>query len=217
MLQSTINSAIARTGRHHKVACRCLGHVTSTRNENEHQQQRRPFVDRSTIKGPHGNYEQEYAWSRVDPEGFWAKAAKNIEWFQEPKVILEQDANNVNHYRWFPDGIVNTCYNCLDVHVRQGRANQLALVYDSPVTKTQQSFTYAELLSQVATFAGVLRDLGVEQGDRVVIYMPMIPQAVIAMLACARIGAIHSVVFGGFAAKELATRITDANPKIDCH
>ncbi|CAB9501841.1 CoA synthetase short-chain family member 3, mitochondrial [Seminavis robusta] len=174
------------------------------------------LVDRSQVEGPHGKYQEEYDLSRRDPEAFWGNAAKSIEWFREPSVILEQDSQDINNYRWFPDGIVNTCYNCLDVHVKNGRGNQLALVYDSPITgNTKISFTYSELLEQVATFAGVLRDeLGVEQGDRVVIYMPMIPEAVIAMLACARIGAVHSVVFGGFAAKELATRITDCDPKV---
>ena len=117
-------------------------------------------------------------------------------------------------YRWFPDAELNTCYNALDRHVERGRADQVALIYDSPVTDQVVRYTYRELRDQVAKVAGALRDLGVEQGDRVVVYMPMVPEAVMAMLACARLGAVHSVVFGGFAAAELATRISDAQPKV---
>jgi propionyl-CoA synthetase len=124
------------------------------------------------------------------------------------------DASNPPFYRWFPDGVLNTCYNALDRHVRDGRADQAALIYDSPVTGTARTYTFGELLDEVARFAGVLRSLGVDRGDRVIIYMPMIPEAVIAMLGCARIGAVHSVVFGGFAANELAARIDDAAPKV---
>ncbi|KAL3905931.1 MAG: hypothetical protein SGILL_009477, partial [Bacillariaceae sp.] len=173
--------------------------------------------DRSTISGPHGNYQEEYHLAKDSPEAFWGQQAKALDWHTFPSTILQQDNPNdaVIDYRWFPDGKINTCYNCLDVHVNAGRGDQLALVYDSPVTDTKQQFSYKELLQEVSTFAGALKhDLGVEPGDRVVIYMPMIPQAIIAMLACARIGAIHSVVFGGFAAKELATRITDCDPKV---
>lgn len=169
--------------------------------------------DRSLVSGPHGNYLEEYNFARDDPEAFWAKQAKVLDWYTPPTTILHQ-GEDINYYRWFPDGVINTCYNCLDVHVKHGRGDQLALVYDSPVTDTKQQFTYTELLNQVAKFAGVLKDLGVEKGDRIVIYMPMIPEAIVAMLACARIGAIHSVVFGGFAAPELASRITDCNPKL---
>ena len=124
------------------------------------------------------------------------------------------DDANPPFYRWFPDGELNTCANALDRHVEAGRGDQAALIYDSPVTGTKRTYTYRELLDQTARFAGALRDLGVGKGDRVVIYMPMVPEAVIAMLACARLGAVHSVVFGGFAANELAARIDDARPAV---
>ena len=174
------------------------------------------LLDRSTIEGPHGKYMEEYQASIQDPERFWAKAAEKIDWYRKPTTILERPPSEGGHeYRWFPDGSMNTCYNCLDVHVQNGRGGQTALIYDSPVTNTKASYTYAEMLEHVSTLAGGLKDdLGVEPGDRVVIYMPQIPEAVIAMLACARIGAVHSVVFGGFAAKELATRISDCQPKV---
>jgi len=157
-------------------------------------------------------YAETWERSIKDPSGFWGEAARAIDWYREPSVVL--DDSNAPLYQWFPDGLLNTCYNAIDRHVNAGRADQLALIYDSPVTDTKVSYTYRDLLDQVALFAGVLRDLGVEKGDRVVIYMPMIPQAVIAMLACARLGAVHSVVFGGFAAHELAMRIDDARPKV---
>lgn len=150
-------------------------------------------------------------WMR-DPEGFWADAADDIAWFAKPQRIFD---NTQGIYgRWFAGGVTNTAYNCLDRHVESGRGDQLALIYDSPVSGQQRKFTYAELLDEVATFAAVLRSQGVTKGDRVILYMPMIPEAAIAMLACARLGAIHSVVFGGFAANELATRIDDAQPKL---
>jgi propionyl-CoA synthetase len=155
-------------------------------------------------------YERAYEESINNPEGFWGKAAEEIIWYKRYSRVF--DDSNEPFYRWFPDGELNTCYNALDYHVANGRAAQTALIYDSPVTSTIEKFSYAELLEQVAKFAGVLADSGVSKGDRVVIYMPMIPQAVIAMLACARIGAIHSVVFGGFAPHELAIRINDAKP-----
>jgi propionyl-CoA synthetase len=158
-----------------------------------------------------GAYEAAYnAWRR-DPEGFWAQAAESIHWYRRWDQVL--DASRAPFYRWYSGGLVNTCYNLLDVHVENGRAEQVALIYDSPVTAVIKSYTYRELLNEVARFAGALREQGVAKGDRVIIYMPMVPEAVIAMLACARIGAIHSVVFGGFAADELATRINDARPK----
>jgi propionyl-CoA synthetase len=150
--------------------------------------------------------------SLEDPEGFWGEAAEGIHWVNRPSTVL--DADNPPFYRWFPDGRLNVCFNALDRHVVFGRADQTALIYDSPVTGTVRSYTCAELLDLVARFAGVLRDLGVGQGDRVVIYLPMVPEAVIAMLACARIGAVHSVVFGGFAPAELAARIEDAQPVV---
>ena len=159
-----------------------------------------------------GRYAQEFDRSLSDPEGFWADAAKDIDWYQPPAQVL--DRSRAPFYRWFAGGVMNTCFNALDRHVRDGRGDQAALIYDSPVTGSGRTYTYAELLDEVARFAGVLRGLGVGQGDRVIVYMPMIPEAAIAMLACARIGAVHSVVFGGFAAPELATRIDDAGPKV---
>src|SRR6516162_10486147 len=150
-------------------------------------------------------YAEVFRRSLADPEGFWGEAARAIDWYRVPTAVL--DASNPPFYRWFPDGVLNTCFNALDRHVRDGRGDQAALIYDSPVTGSGRTYTYAELLDEVARFAGVLRGLGVGRGDRVIVYMPMIPEAAIAMLACARIGAVHSVVFGGFAAPELATRI----------
>ncbi len=155
-----------------------------------------------------GRYAEAFRQSLDDPEGFWASAVQGIDWYREPTVVL--DKSSPPFYRWFPDGVLNTCFNAVDRHVRDGRGDQAALIYDSPVTSICRSYTYRELLDQVSRFAGVLRGLGTGPGDRVVIYMPMIPEAVIAMLACARIGAVHSVVFGGFAAPELAARIDDA-------
>lgn len=159
-----------------------------------------------------GAYADAYRRSIEDPSGFWREAAEAIDWIKPPQRIL--DDRNAPVYRWFSGGLLNTCYNALDRHVVNGRGDQLALVYDSPVTGSGRTFTYAELLDQVARFAGVLRGLGVVKGDRVIIYLPMVPEAVIAMLACARIGAVHSVVFGGFAPHELAVRIDDAKPKV---
>ncbi len=157
-------------------------------------------------------YEKEFRRSLSDPEGFWGDAARMIDWYRAPTVVL--DRSRPPFYRWFADGVMNTCFNAVDRHVRDGRGGQAALIYDSPVTGTGRTYTYAGLLDEVARFAGVLRGLGVGQGDRVIVYLPMIPEAVIAMLACARIGAVHSVVFGGFAAPELAARIDDAAPKV---
>jgi propionyl-CoA synthetase len=158
-----------------------------------------------------GRFEAIYRRSLEQPEGFWAEAARLIDWDEPPVRVL--DDTRPPFYRWFTGGKLNTCRNALDRHVEGGRGDQWALIYDSPVTETTQRFTYRELRDSVATFAGALRDQGVEQGDRVVVYMPMVPEALIAMLACARIGAVHSVVFGGFAANELAKRIEDAQPK----
>src|SRR5678815_4637495 len=157
-------------------------------------------------------YDEVYTRWRSDPEDFWAEAAEAVHWDKKWDRVL--DASRPPFYRWFAGGLLNTCYNLLDAHVENGRADQTALIYDSPVTGTVKSYTYRELLDEVARFAGALRGQGVEKGDRVIIYMPMVPEAVIAMLACARIGAVHSVVFGGFAADELATRINDARPKV---
>jgi propionyl-CoA synthetase len=159
-----------------------------------------------------GAYRDLFDASLSDPTAFWAEAARAVTWTRAPKRVL--DDSNPPFYRWFPDAELNTCANALDRHVEGGRAEQPALIYDSPVTGTTRTYTYRELLDQTARFAGVLRGLGVEKGDRVVIYLPMVPEAAIAMLACARLGAVHSVVFGGFAAHELAARIDDARPTV---
>ncbi|MHB1192886.1 MAG: propionyl-CoA synthetase [Longimicrobiales bacterium] len=158
------------------------------------------------------SYAETYRRSQEDPEGFWGEAARAIDWDKPWDRVL--DDSNPPFYRWFAGGELNTCHNALDRHVDGGRADQPALIYDSPVTGTKKVFTYRELRDAVALFAGALRAQGVAKGDRVIVYMPMVPEAVVAMLACARIGAIHSVVFGGFAAKELATRINDAKPRV---
>ena len=142
----------------------------------------------------------------------WQDAAENIHWYQRPTRLL--DDSNPPFYRWYPDGVTNACYNAVDIHVEQGRGEQLAVIYDSPVTRSRRTYTYSQLLLEVARFAGVLASQGVGKGDRVILYMPMVPEALIAMLACARIGAIHSVVFGGFASNELAVRIDDATPRV---
>lgn len=157
-------------------------------------------------------YTEFYQKSMTDPVAFWREQAETIEWFQFPQTILSQDAHGL--WRWYADGMLNTCFLALDRHVREGRGEQTALIYDSPVTQTFEQFSYRQLLDETARFAGVLRSLGVGKGDRVIIYMPLIPQVVVAMLACARLGAVHSVVFGGFAAHELALRIDDAKPKL---
>lgn len=157
-------------------------------------------------------YADVYHRSLKQPEEFWLEAAEAIDWTVPPTAAL--DASEAPFYHWFADGELNTCFNALDRHVAQGRAGQVALIYDSPVTGVVEKLTYADLLDRVSRFAGGLRSLGVEKGDTVVIYMPMIPEAAIAMLACARLGAVHSVVFGGFAPKELAIRIDDAAPKV---
>jgi propionyl-CoA synthetase len=159
-----------------------------------------------------GKFDERFRKSIEDPEGFWGEAAEAITWYKKWDKVL--DSTNPPFYRWFTGGELNTCYNALDRHVEHGRADQIALIYDSPVTKTIQKFTYRELLDQVSRFAGALKNLGIQQGDTVVIYMPMIPEAAVAMVACARLGAVHSVVFGGFAPHELALRINDAKPKI---
>jgi len=159
-----------------------------------------------------GSYQETFRRSIDDPEGFWGEAAQGLSWYQAPTQVL--DRSNPPFYRWFPDGVLNTCYNAVDRHVEGGRGDQVAIIHDSAVTSSQRKITYAELLEQVSRFAGVLAGLGVIKGDRVVIYMPMIPETLVAMLACARIGAVHSVVFGGFAPHELAIRIDDARPRV---
>lgn len=159
-----------------------------------------------------GRYEQVYAAAKADPEGFWAEAAKALHWIKPWDRVL--DASNPPFYRWFAGAECNTCYNALDRHVEAGHGGRIALIYDSPVTNTVRKFTTLELRDKVAKLAGALQARGIAKGDRVIIYMAMTPEAVMAMLACARIGAIHSVVFGGFAPRELATRIDDAKPKL---
>jgi propionyl-CoA synthetase len=156
-------------------------------------------------------YADIYGKWKSDPEGFWMDAAGAIDWVQRPSRALNADRAPL--YEWFTDGMVNTCWNAVDRHVLAGRGNQLAIIHDSPVTHLKKGITYKELQTRVASLAGALRAKGVEKGDRVIIYMPMIPEALEAMLACARLGAIHSVVFGGFAANELAVRIDDCTPK----
>jgi propionyl-CoA synthetase len=158
------------------------------------------------------SYAEVYKRSLEDPSGLWMEAADKVSWDTRPSVVL--DDSNPPFYRWYPDGVLNTCYNALDRHVEGERAEQIALIYDSPVTGTVRKYTFRELRDQVAQLAGAISELGVGRGDRVIIYMPMIPEAAMAMLACARIGAVHSVVFGGFASSELATRIDDAEPSL---
>lgn len=157
------------------------------------------------------SYSEVYSGWKNDPEGFWMEAAKGIDWVTAPSKALNDERAPI--YTWFDDGMVNTCYNAVDRHVEAGRGAQTAVIYDSPITQTKHKISYTELRSRVASLAGALRAKGVEKGDRVIIYMPMVPEALEAMLACARIGAVHSVVFGGFAANELAVRIDDCKPK----
>jgi len=157
-------------------------------------------------------YHEVYARSMRDPEGFWGEAAQAIDWYEPAKKVFDKDAGVYG--RWFTGASCNTCYNAIDRHVERGRADQPAIIYDSPVTSTKRVITYAELLREVQTLAAILQDFGVSKGDRVILYMPMVPEALFAMYACARIGAIHSVVFGGFAPKELATRLDDCKPKL---
>ena len=170
-----------------------------------------------------GRFDAVYRRSLEDPEGFWGAAAAQINWYKKWDKVL--DSSRAPFYRWFEGGVVNTCHNALDRHVERGRGDQVALIYDSPVARRTatggtlpaglvQRFTYRELRDRVARFAGALAALGVAKGDRVILYMPMVPEAPIAMLACARLGAVHSVVFGGFAANELAVRIDDCKPKV---
>jgi propionyl-CoA synthetase len=156
-------------------------------------------------------YHDIYARWQCDPFGFWAEAAADIDWFEQPRKVFDPAAGVYG--RWFVGGICNTCFNAVDRHVNAGRGEQAAIIYDSPLAGAKRTLTYHRLLTETQVLGGMLRDLGVGKGDRVIIYMPMVPEAVIAMLACARIGAIHSVVFGGFAARELATRIDDSKPK----
>ena len=157
-------------------------------------------------------YENLYKASLENSEKFWDEAAKDVKWFKPYKKIL--DRSNPPFYRWFPDGVINSCYNAIDRHVEEGNGSRTAILYDSPVTSKKKSFSYLEAKKIISTFAGALKKFGINKGDRIIIYMPMIPEAVFAMLACARIGAVHSVVFGGFAANELAARINDSEAKL---
>jgi propionyl-CoA synthetase len=157
-------------------------------------------------------YHDVYARWQRDPMGFWQEAAREIDWIELPKAVFDPKAGIYG--RWFPGGVCNTCYNAVDRHVLAGKGQRTAIIYDSPVTGTKQSISYVDLQTKTQVMAGILRGFGVQKGDRVLLYMPMVPEAVVAMLACARIGAVHSVVFGGFAPKELATRIDDATPKV---
>ncbi|RZJ84428.1 MAG: propionyl-CoA synthetase, partial [Brevundimonas sp.] len=158
------------------------------------------------------HYRAVYAEWQQDPAAFWMEQAKAIDWTQPPETAFDADAGVYG--RWFPDATCNTCFNALDRHVLAGRGDQAAIIHDSAVTGTQRTLSYSALLLEVQALAASLEDLGVIKGDRVIIYMPMVTETVVAMLACARIGAVHSVVFGGFAAAELATRIDDARPKV---
>jgi propionyl-CoA synthetase len=167
---------------------------------------------RTSARRTSGAWEDAFNRSIQDPEAFWGEAGDAIHWYKRWDKVL--DDSRAPFYRWFTGGQLNTCFNALDRHVETGRANQTALIYDSPVTNQCKAFTYRELRDTVAQFAGALAQLGVGKGDRVVIYMPMVPEVVVAMLGCARLGAVHSVVFGGFASRELAVRIDDARPKV---
>lgn len=157
-------------------------------------------------------YDDEYQAALDNPEAYWTKQVDRIAWFKKPETILHK--TDFGTYSWYPDGELNSCYLALDHQVELGRADQIALYYDSPVSDTKMAITYADLLAQVKRFAGALRQHGVSKGDTVLIYMPMIPEAAVAMLACARLGAVHSVLFGGFAPNEMAIRIDDASPKV---
>ena len=158
-----------------------------------------------------GAFNEVYQYSLKDPQGFWGEAAEALSWYRKWDTVFSGDSATT--YRWFAGAECNTCYNAVDRHVEAGRGEQPAIIYDSPITGVIRTITYRELQDDVARFAGVLRGLGIDKGDRVILYMPMVPQTAVAMLACARIGAVHSVVFGGFAANELATRLTDSTPK----
>ena len=158
------------------------------------------------------SFKEIYEESIQNPEEFWKNVSDDIFWFKKPTKILNK--SNPPFYKWFEDGVTNTCYNAIDVHIDKGNGEKTALIYDSPITNSKAKYTYNELREKISKFAGALDNQGVKKGDRVIIYMPMIPEAVVAMLACGRIGAIHSVVFGGFASNELASRIDDRKAKI---
>ena len=157
------------------------------------------------------SYEENYLAWKNNPLSFWEEKAKKLAWISPFKKTLHTENNKSE---WFYKGQINTCYNCIDRHVKRNKGSKIAIIYDSPITNTKKKITYNELLSKVSSLSASLNKLGVKKGDRVILYMPMIPEVIISMLACARIGVIHSVVFGGFAAKELASRISDVNPKV---
>jgi propionyl-CoA synthetase len=169
-------------------------------------------MDMQTTNAPTSRFPEIYGRWQRDPFGFWAEAAADIDWFERPKKVFDPEAGVYG--RWFVGGVCNTCFNAVDRHVNAGRGEQPGIIYDSPLAGAKRTLSYHRLLTETQVLGGMLRDLGVGKGDRVIIYMPMVPEAVIAMLACARIGAVHSVVFGGFAARELATRIDDCKPKV---
>src|ERR1700710_1163644 len=181
------------------------------RNKPGHDGIDKPGSDAMNIQD-NSRYHQVHARSLADPEGFWDEAAREIDGIEPAKKIFDPSLGLYG--RWFAGAVVNTCYNALARHVAGGRADQVALIHDSPLAGRVTRLTYAEMLHEVKTLAAIMADFGVVKGDRVILYMPMVPEAMIAMLACARIGAVHSVVFGGFAAKELATRIEDAKPRL---
>ena len=158
------------------------------------------------------NFKELYQKSLENPEEFWREISNDIFWFKKPTKIL--NSSNPPFYKWFEDGVTNSCYNALDYHIDEGRGDKTALIYDSPITGNKGKFSFKQLKEKVSKFAGALSNQGVKKGDRVIIYMPMIPEAVVAMLGCGRIGAIHSVVFGGFASNELASRIDDSKAKV---
>src|SRR5262245_17926285 len=187
------------------------GEVTRLQNQCERPESKQAS-GRNAMDVQTSRYPDVYARWQRDPQGFWAEAARDIDWYETPRTVFDPTAGVYG--QWFTDGIVNTCWNAVDRHVMRGRAAQAALVYDSPLAGTKRVIAYERLWTEVQLLGAILRDFGVGKGDRVVIYMPMVPETVFAMLACARIGAVHSVVFGGFAARELATRIDDAKPKL---
>ncbi|XP_022243888.1 acyl-CoA synthetase short-chain family member 3, mitochondrial-like, partial [Limulus polyphemus] len=175
----------------------------------------RETADKSLSKGQpfySQEYQQHFESARDDPESFWAEAAQEITWYKQWDTVL--DNKNPPFAKWFPGGLLNVCHNAVDRHVDAGLGDRLAIIHDSPVTNTVRFITYRQLQDQVSSLAGTFAQWNIRRGDRVVIYMPMIPEAIIAMLACARIGAIHSVVFGGFAARELAIRMNHTEPKL---
>src|SRR6266581_5888826 len=188
------------------------GALTMALTRDRTRDQKRFEIREQVMDARASRYQEVYARSQRDPQAFWSEAAADIDWVEPPKQVFDPKAGVYG--RWFSDGVCNTCWNAVDRHVLAGRGEQAAIIYDSPLAGQKLTITYHRLQVETQVLAAILRNLGVAKGDRVVLYMPMVPEAVIGMLACARIGAVHSVVFGGFAAKELATRIDDARPKL---